>query len=342
MQMDLLDSLTGLPAARNAAKQKEINAVASKMAGTKVTTTHIPGATLAEKAVLMRFSSGMPGMERTDRKVTAEVKQSQGLGEHAGKWVKDRWPDEALKPVAQLITRARDYHAAVTLPFDKGLGILPGPLIEEYREKMLQFKATQAELCERFIVNAQVWVDWAVKEHNGSFDASDYPGCVRVADKWVVNVDEFRAAMEPLFYMRCEPVPVPDSGHFTNTMHSLLGTDADTVNTRVADAMVEAQRELMRRIIAPVKHMADTLAKAPKDGEKAPRFHSTLVDNIADIVKLAPKLNLSGDAAIDGFVKEVSKLTAHTAEQLKKDSSIRERTAMEAKAVLAKLSSYSL
>lgn len=283
---------------------------------------------LAERAVLMRLTAGLPGKSRKDRNLTENVKTEHGLGRTSGAWIKQRWPDWALAPLEKLVNEARTYHLAVTLPFDAGIGILPAALIMEYSDKMRDFRSRFDNLRDsHFKVKYPEMIEWAKAEHNGTFDASDYP-----------VVEELMAS----FYFATEPLPVPDAAHFEGTLHSLLGTDADSVNMRVADAMQEAQRELMRRLIDPVKAMAVKLAEQPKEGKECPVFRDTLIENIKTIAGLAPKLNIAGDPQIDVFVSEVTKLTRFEPETLRRSVQTREDVRREAEATLAKLTAYKL
>jgi hypothetical protein len=283
---------------------------------------------LAERAILTQFSAGMPGEGHTDPRFSDEVKKEKHLGKKSGRWVKAKYPEWALKPIKQLVTRARAYHDAVTLPFNKGVGILPAALILEYGDRMRQFRSQFENLSRtHFRERYPEMVEWAKAEHNGTFDQNDYP-----------PVDEVMEA----FYFRQEPVPVPDASHFEGVVKSLLGLDADSVNLRVQDAMVEAQRELMRRLIEPVKAMATRLAEEPKEGKKSPRFNETLVGNLLEIVHLAPKLNIAGDPAIDGFVKDIEALTIFEPETLRKSPDIRKAMATDAAAVLKRLEGYKI
>src|SRR6516162_1992554 len=179
--------------------------------------------TLGETASLMRMSAGMPGKLRKDRAVSEEVKTTKGLGAHSGAWIKIKFPDWALGPIEGLVNKARAYHAAVTLPFDAGIGILPAALIMEYGQRMQAFADKFTELKEsHFKARYPEMIEWAKKEHNGTFDATDYP--------------EIDVVMEA-FYFRIEPLPVPDAGHFKETIKSLLGVSCEQVNYRVQDAM---------------------------------------------------------------------------------------------------------
>jgi len=281
---------------------------------------------LAERAVLMRMSAGVPGKSRKDRKLSESVKSEHGLGQKSGAWVKTRFPDWALEPIEKVVNKAREYHAAVTLPFDAGIGILPAPLIMEYGDRMRQFAGEFRNLVDsHFKAKYPEMIEWAKQEHNGTFDASDYP-----------EIDE---VMES-FYFKTEPLPVPDAAHFEGTVKSLLGVDSEGITMRVADAMQEAQRELMRRLIEPVKAMAVKLSEAPKEGKDCPVFRDTLIGNVKAIAELAPKLNIAGDAKIDAFVTEIKHLARLDPDALRREPILRNNVAHESAAVLKKLEGY--
>lgn len=283
---------------------------------------------MKDRAVLMRLSIGLPGENRQDRDITEKTKSAEHLGTNAGKWIKNLFPPEALAPLKKLDGEARAYHAAVTLPFDAGVGILPAALILEYAERMREFASKRQNLIQaHFVPKYPEFIEWARKEHNGSFDASLYPAVETMLEK---------------FYFKTEPLPVPDAVHFENTVASLLGTDVDSVNARVQDATKEAQRELLRRMIEPVKAMAAKLAEKPKEGKESPIFRDTLVTNLREIVDLAPKLNITGDAQIDAFVAEMKPLVAVGPQELRENASVRGYAASKAAEVLKKLEGYSL
>lgn len=286
----------------------------------------------------MRFSAGCPGEERQDLRVTADVKRDKALGQDAGKWEKRLYPKRALAGVKSKIAEARKYHDAVTLPFDNGVGILPAALILEYGDRMRQFKGEVENLVEsEFLANPREWIDWAKVEHNGTFEPSHYPGCH--LDEFggaVLDEDLFRATMRKKFYVRTEPLPIPDADHFTATVASLLGTDLESVNIRVQDAAIEGQREVFRRLLEPVKHMAEVLAK------DNPRIFKTMIGSIKEICKLAPKLNISGDPELDRLVGEVEALTRYSDEVLKDSSVTRDEARKAAEALVKKLSGYTI
>lgn len=283
---------------------------------------------LADRAILIRISCGLPGKVRKNSSLSTQVKQEHALGEEAGDWQTKLWPKWALEPLEKVLNEARQFHAAVTLPFDAGIGILPAPLVLTYGDKMREYKDRFEHLiASHFRPKFPEMVEWAKKAHNGTFDLSQY--------------DDLEAICQ-CFYFRTEPLPVPDKGHFTDTMTSLLGHDAESVNIRVADAVQEAQRELMRRLIKPVQAMADKLGQAPKEGKESPIFRDTLVGNLKEIAELAPKLNLTGDKVIDAFAKEIEALAKYDPDTLRTSPATRSHVHQKAADLFKRLDGYKI
>jgi hypothetical protein len=287
----------------------------------------------------MRLTMGLPGEFRQDDSLTQDVKKEHNLGQQAGKWVKALYPPEALADIKKLDNEARTYHDAITLPFDKGIGILPAALIMEHAERMRTFMGRREALVNaRFMADPQKWIDWAHTNHNGTFDPSLYPGCYKdeATGTWMVDADKFRKEMKAKFYFRTEPLPVPDSKHFETSVKDLLGLDSESVNIRIEDAAKEAQQELLRRMLKPVAHMAATLKK------EDPRIFDSLIGNVKEIADIAPKQNLTDDPVINELAKEMAGLVQYTPDNLRKSAGTREAAAMKAQALMDRLSGYKL
>jgi hypothetical protein len=290
---------------------------------------------LGERAVLMRLSVGLPGKSRKDKALTGDIQSEHQLGRESGAWVKAKYPKWALEPLEKLVGEARQYHARVTLPFDAGIAILPAGLIEEYTETMREYAGKFHGLSSsHFVARYPEMVEWARSEHNGTFDASDYP-----------PVEELLEC----FTFKAEATPIPGEDHYAEGIKALLGVDSASVDIRINDAAVEGQRELLKRMIQPVQHMASKLAGAvcfcAACKGKAPasdKFKDTLVENLKEIAGLAPKLNIGGDAQIDAFAREIAGLAEYRPDVLRQADSVRDCAQKQAAALLAKMNGYKL
>lgn len=314
---------------------------------------------LKDNAVLMRLSLGLPGKSKKDKKTTAEVRAEKTMTQ--GRWINDLYPEGALDGVSKLQGEAGAYHRKVTFPFGgsgeddgpdaiRGVGVLPGKLIIEYQKMMAEFREKMEVQVERFLDRGQEYVTWAAVNQNGAFDARNYPGSSMSASGEVtLDMGAWRSAMRKRFYLRHEPLPVPDKEHFSESMSELLGVDADSVTERVRDVGVEMQRELLRRMSQPVVHMAHKLAGqtcpcAACKGRpsKTNSFHDSLVGNVQEIVELIPAMNLGGDPQIAEFGRLMAGLTVVGPATLKGDAAERERVAKAAADIAAKMAAYTV
>lgn len=305
---------------------------------------------IQDRAILVRLSISCPGENRQDLKLSNEVKREHSLGTESGKWVKHLYPPTALREVKALAGACRTYHNSVTLPWDQGVGILPAPLYYEYMEKVRDFRAKIEMLRDKFLDDPQKWVDWAVAQHNGSFDPGNYPGCTQdssVPSGYRIDKAAFAEAMAPAFAMEVDPMPVPTSNHFTQTISSLLGTDVASVDQRVAEGALNACRELLQRLLRPVAAMAAKLGEEPKrkdDGTMREDivFRDSLVGNLIEIARIAPSLNLNDDPMIKQFIAEIEALTVLKPNELREDKSLREAARSRADELAKRMAAYKI
>lgn len=313
---------------------------------------------LSDNAILMRASFTLCSKHRKDKAVTAEVTAQKGIQPGTGSWNKDLYPKGSLDAIASKQNEARAYHTRTTLPFGTasededgatdavgGIGILPAALVVEYGEKMRQFSGELAKLRDDFCARAEEWVKWAMMAHNGTFEPANYPGCEILPDGTPkVDLAVFRDKVGRKIGMKWEVVPFAHTGAagIADKLAAVLGVDPASVDVRVADAERQARVDLMARLMAPVAEMAKKLVEQPKAGKDDIIFRDTLVGNIADICKLAPALNMTGDAEIDRLVGEVEKLTRYAPDTLRADKTTRAEAANLAAETLKRLSGYQL
>lgn len=310
---------------------------------------------LSERAILVRVSLSMPGCQRQDPQLSKQVKSEHGIANDGGDWVKKLYPTEALKTVKQKHSEIRDYFFnptfGVTFPFDTSTGILPASMIESTFEKVRDMRDKLDAEIEKFLDGAEKWVRWAVKAHNGTFNPDYYPGCytgdpadwpataVRITDRVAIDPAEFKTEMRKRFAFDTEPLPVPASDHFSTTVASLLGVDTKTVDLRVAQTAIDAQRDLLRRMMTPVQAMIKKLKEDPKPGREDIIFRDSLIGNLREIAALAPKMNLAGDPQLDQFAKEIEELAKPDPETLRNKDN-RTDTQRKAEELARKMAAY--
>jgi hypothetical protein len=275
-------------------------------------------------ALLVKLSIGMPGKARKDKKMTHQVVHQNKLGENAGRWIKQLYPDEALAPIETVADAFRDWHYdKATLPWpDEGLRILPSSMHEQYCEQARTAKMEFERLQQtHFFAKWKEWIAWAMREHNGQFNPQNY------------DVAKVQRSFKFLIDFR----PVPDSDHYVDSISTLLGADARSLDNTVAEAVKEAMADVWQKLVGPVK----SLAHFGKAKELSPDNAVKLVKNIREIIDLVPRLNLQQDPALEQFRREITEeLSAIPAEALTGDAQLRAATAAKADAIAKKMAAY--
>lgn len=278
---------------------------------------------IEEKAVLVKFSVSMPGKARKDKILTAAVKAKENLGENAGKWLKQLWPDIALEPLEKISNEARTYHYAHTLPWgDDGFRILPTLAHTEYTNVMRKFRHEFKEQTENhFLARLGEWIEWARIQHNGTFNADNYPPVEKLEKK---------------FGMSAEFTPIPCAADFRVALsQEEMEAMTASLDSRVAESIAEAHADLWQRLVAPLQAMANKL-RDPKA-----IFRDSLVGNLAQITKLIPMLNLQNDENLSTFAAEVeTTLATLKPQELRESTKARDEAQRKAAEMLAKMQAY--
>lgn len=277
---------------------------------------------ITEKAMLVRLSISQWTARKFDPNATDRVISDYNAVPDAGRFNKLLVEISAVKRYQKVAGEARTYHYKNTLPWgDDDSRILPASNYMQYTQKMREFRSIFEAAVEEFISEYPGLVERAQRDLNGLFSVEDYPdaGSLRDKFKFSVNVS-----------------PVPDSGDFRV---SLSDDEVDQIKadieSRVKESISVAMKDAWDRLFNVVKHMVGKL----KD-EKA-IFRDSLVGNIAELCEILPRLNLTGDPALEKFVDETRlQLASLDPEDLRKDKVSRKIAADKAENVLSKMAAY--
>jgi hypothetical protein len=107
---------------------------------------------------------------------------------------------------------------------------------------------------------------------------------------------------------------------------------AREIDANVRQSLTRGTEDLWKRLRDVVSHMVDRLA------EPETRFHASLVTNISDLVSLLPRLNVNQDPDLERFAEQIrNSLCNSTAQELKKNDSLRNATAVQAAGIVAQM-----
>ncbi len=276
---------------------------------------------LSDRALLVQLSVSQWTARKYDKKVTNEVASAHGTTTAAGRYNKSLLPmNDYLDRVHKKTTHIREKFYRNTLPWGiEGTMMLP---TSNYLQFMTDFRKEKGEwqyLVDQFVGNYdQLRLD--AKRLLGSlYDDGDYPDESDVARKFKMDMAIF---------------PVPSTDFRVAIASDELTRIQQDVEKRIADAQTTAMKEVWDRLYDRVKHMAEKLAD-PKA-----IFRDTMVENTKELCALLPRLNFMDDPNLEQLRQQVEASLLKHPEALRNDPDLRRDTAVEAKAIMDKMSVF--
>lgn len=279
---------------------------------------------LASRAMLASVSVRQWTARKFDRRVSETVNAQHGASVDAGRYNKRLIAGDALASIARITNDARQAHYHFSLPWtDTGPRLLPASVYLSFADRMRALRAEFDGAVSNFIAGYPAYVEEARRRLNGMFDPTDYPDASDIAGRFAFSV-----AISP----------VPDAADFRVALgdEEAAAIKAD-IEERAQDATRAAIRAAYERVAEAVGHMAAKLAEyqPATAGAKAQGiFRDSLVDNVRQLASVLPHLNVTGDPDLADVAERISRaLTAHDADALRDDDTLRRAVAREAQEI---------
>ncbi len=217
---------------------------------------------------------------RHDRDASNHVAAAHEASSSAGRYNKLLLPKDAFAALNATVSAARTTHYENTLPWDdQGSRLLTVANYERYVELMDGLNERLVRERARFVEDYDHNIDRARLDLGKLFRIEDYPA---------------REALMRRFTLRYRIVPVPDADHF---MARLACTDTERVRRNIESDIEErlhdAAADLWRRFGECIERVSDRLRE--DDRGKPLQFRDTMIENLRDLVDVAPRLNIFGD-----------------------------------------------
>jgi len=224
----------------------------------------------------------------------------------------------AVVKLQTAVSALRKYHSHMTLPWTKGVGILPSSKYTEYSSKMRElindFKAAKKEL----IIDYPNLKNEAKQDLNIFWSDMQYPDTNVLDGKFDVHIDV---------------VPVPQKGDWRiDLVDDELDKLDQKLEKREEQRIQKANQELWERLYEPIKHMVEVLSK------DKPKIFKTLITNILDLTAILPDLNLTEDPKLEDLrIKIEDQLCEFSVTELKESPFLREKVAEKAEEIRQKI-----
>lgn len=276
----------------------------------------------------VHFSISAWEARKQDKKATSEVAKNHTIDSKIGRYHKDLLPGAVEHEKILSIRNAwRVAHYANTLPWgDDGGRVMRSASFMDYAEVYRNFEGQWRAALTAFESAYPTLVAQAELRLNTLFNPADYPRVDQVMDRFRVKLNTYSLPdAEDLRIL--EGIPPEEA-------ERLVTEAIDGINARLTDAV----RDLWTRMHEVVSKMQERLAIPA--GEKGGKFHDTLVSNVAELVELLPKLNLTNDPEIDALGKAMGQLVQVPAETLRTSPEAREVTRKKAAELAKRMAQY--
>jgi hypothetical protein len=275
---------------------------------------------ITEKAMLAAVHISIWTAVKHDRKVSRDVADQHCAHHGAGRYNKQllRGADK-LDELRTLAGQIRQYFYKITLPWsDEGFRLLPSNFYFELMARMREFEVSFEQGVEGFLRVYPQYIEQVRPELNGLFREEDYP-----------SVDKIRSK----FGIKMEVLPIPTGSDFRVQLSAEEQARVSReIDANVRESLMRGTEDLWKRLREVVARMVERL------NEPESRFHGSLVTNIADLVEILPKLNVSGDTNLNRFAEQINeRLCNYSAQELKRNDLLRAATATDASNIVAEM-----
>jgi hypothetical protein len=277
---------------------------------------------LKDKAMLVSLHIATWTARKLDKRVTREVHEKHEASEKAGRYTKHLLEGaEKLEAIEKLRSEIRNYYYSMTLPWtDDGRRVLASSSYYEFRTQMNVYMEQFKVLVQDFFAAYPFYQENARLFLKGLWNLNDYPEIDKLVKKFDVKVS----------------IDAITAGEDFRV--SLGDDEQERVRREIDDQYKESvhsgMSELWGRLQAAVLRLTNILA-SPKA-----RFHQTTIPNVADVANMVPKLNITGEQALNDLAKEaLDRLATLNREHLLDHPVARAAAAGVANDVLGKIAS---
>ncbi|MBO6755732.1 MAG: hypothetical protein JJ902_05365 [Roseibium sp.] len=295
--------------------------------------TEIPSVsnTLASRALIVSLTIHQWSGRRFDRKISDEVNETHGAANDASRTTKSLVPKSALAGIQKIASAIRTEFNQRSLPWlDDGQRVIAAETYVAHAAWLNSERAKFDAAVQEFLVQYPTYVAEAETRLGAMFNTGDYPPAEEIHKK---------------FGMEMRTQNAPDA---TDFRVSVSDAQAEQIRAEIEQTVNEATRravsDVYRRVRDVCERMVDrlnTYKPAQGKGERAEGvFKNSLVENVRDLIKVMPSLNITGDPELDKLAKQLETIARHDADVLRISTPIRQDTAAEAQKILDQMNAF--
>ena len=281
-----------------------------------------PVVSLSSMAMLVELRISTWTARKRDNETTMDVNQSKEADQDAGSVYKYLMAgSDHLKKIEKYAAKCRAWNSSQTLPWMKGVGLLPMENFFKYREQLATMEANFYALVKDFIIAyPQIKNDQAFKLGK-YYRADEFPDVETLPRR---------------FKFEYNFLPVPESGDFRINCEARVKADLqEQYDKMFQDKLAEAMRDPWDRLHAMLGRMSERLA----DNEDGTRkiFRDSIIDNAIELCDLLTRLNVTKDPELEKARRMLEQsVTCMDVADLRNDEGAREQLKSDVDAILNK------
>jgi flagellar basal body rod protein FlgC len=296
---------------------------------------------LVKKTMIAYLKIEMLGMASKDRVLTDDINKAHlQTSAKAGYYQKCKIDRSSVSKIISTTQHAREVHKTLTTTFgDDGWRLLPAVRIKEYTAKMhtakMEFEAAVHDVEARWPVIIADQYKRLKSQKKVMFDPDDYPFVKKSKMSATGYVVQPNVNLMKHYKFDFELRPTPDQGHVVVDIEKQTILEIKE-NLKVQEQinLEKSKLELWRRLIEPVKNMADICGNDKK-------VFKSLVKNIEEEIKILKALNVTNDIDMTNAFEEVRQhLTGYTPGQIRDDKRLKKDLGKKAENLSNMMSSY--
>jgi hypothetical protein len=262
---------------------------------------------LAEKAVLIRLSLSQWTARKYDKRVSQEVAGNYGINIDLGRYNKVLVDSNEIKKITKVVNSTRTFFYANTLPWSAESRIRPTQGYLDFMSQLSVYKSENDRVVQDFCLKYETLREQARRDLKNMFNPADYPPVGAIHRKFGFHV---------------EVTPLPSSEDFrVNLSNEEVARMREALEMQTKRAVQQAMKTAWERLHEAVSHMASKLTIEKQI------FRDTLVENLEELVRVLPVLNIADDPELTKMCHEVSyKLCSYDAQVLRNDDGARKET----------------
>jgi len=277
-----------------------------------VVDNHADVATLASASMLVEVNISHWIGRKKDKRASQDVAVQNNAKDGVASVNKALLADnDELRAIGKLVTRIRDTHAAMTMPWsNSGLRLLPTKQFFKYQEVMTALRDEFYKLVEAFlnkyedaVVDVQILL-------GDLFSRDDYP-----------TLEELRRK----FNMSIQYTDVPTGDFRVALPQEAIDELKSSMTASFQNNFEVAMNDVWTRLHKFLTRMSERLDYSDNETKKI--FRDTLVTNVTDMIELLRVCNVTGSSQMDAMANRLEEaMSGVTPDALREDDYFRAET----------------